>query len=951
MTQILALTRKELRSYFGSPMALIFLGAFLAAALFSFFWVETFFARGIADVRPLFQWMPVLLIFLVAALTMRQWSEEQRSGTLEILLTLPVTPLQLVLGKFLAVLALVAIALALTIFLPLTAAILGPLDWGPVFGGYLAALLLAGAYTAIGLFISSRTDNQIVALIATVLLAGLFYLVGSPGVVNFAGDQLAAVLRAIGAGSRFESIQRGIVDLRDLIYYLALTGVFLTLNILSLLSKRWSASEQTYPQRQGAATLSLLVALNLIAMNIWLYPLNMLRVDLTQQREYSLSPATRDLLRALPEPLLIRGYFSERTHPLLAPLVPQVRDLLEEYRIASGSQVQVEVIDPARDAELEAEANQVYGISPTPFQVTGRYEASIINSYFAILIRYGDQSIVLSFQDLIEVQPKRDGTLDVYLRNLEYDLTRSIKKVVYGFQSVDAALAALPEAAQVTLFVTPATLPAQLADAPATVRQVAESLAAQSAGKLSFRQVDPDDPASGVTRQQLYTRYGLQPIPVALFSDETFYFDLVLKVGDQEQVVAVGGLTEADVRLALEAALRRAAPGFLQVVGLWLPPSTPTQDMFGQMQQPLTSWNQLRAALAEEYEVRQVDLSTGQPPSDVGVLVIVAPQMLDELALYAVDQYLMRGGAVIVATSNTQLGLDQFSGSLTMTPLEGTLDALLAHYGIAIEPQLVLDAQNAPFPIPVTRQVGGFQVQEIQPMNYPFFVDIRTDGMATGHPLVSNLAAVTLNWAAPLRVDAARTAGREVTPLLRSSTRSWTGSPMSIQPDFDLYPDQGFPTVEATQPYTLAVVMQGTFESYFKGRPAPVSGETQMGVAGLVETSPADARLVVISSAEFVEDVALSVTSQLSGERVQNNLKLMQNAVSWATEDADLLSIRARGALSRVLYPLGEGAQSFVEGVNYALALAALAAVGIVSALRRRNERPFELIPQEESSR
>jgi len=125
MKQILTITRKELRGYFGSPMAMIFIGAFLIATLFSFFWVDTFFARGIADVRPLFRWMPVLMIFIAAALTMRQWSEEQRVGTLEILLTLPVSTTQLVIGKFLAVLVLIGIALGLTLFIPITVALLG----------------------------------------------------------------------------------------------------------------------------------------------------------------------------------------------------------------------------------------------------------------------------------------------------------------------------------------------------------------------------------------------------------------------------------------------------------------------------------------------------------------------------------------------------------------------------------------------------------------------------------------------------------------------------------------------------------------------------------------------------------------------------------------------------------------------------------------------------------
>jgi ABC-2 type transport system permease protein len=238
MKRIGVITRKELSAYFGSPMALIFVGAFLVVTLLAFFWVDTFFARNIADVRPLFRWMPVLLLFLVAALTMRQWSEEQRAGTLEVLLTLPVRRIELVLGKFFAVMTLVALALALTLFLPITVSILGDLDWGPVFGGYLAALLLAGGYAAIGLFVSSRTDNQIVSLILTVLLGGFFYVVGTTGVTGLVGDPLGEILRAIGTGSRFESIERGVIDLRDLLYYLSLTVAFLALNVLSLDAKR-----------------------------------------------------------------------------------------------------------------------------------------------------------------------------------------------------------------------------------------------------------------------------------------------------------------------------------------------------------------------------------------------------------------------------------------------------------------------------------------------------------------------------------------------------------------------------------------------------------------------------------------------------------------------------------------------------------------------------------------
>ena len=233
---------------------------------------------------------------------------------------------------------------------------------------FAAALLLAAAYTAVGLFVSSRTDNQIVSLIGTALLCGALYLVGSEGVVGALGGGLGDLLRAIGTGSRFASIERGVVDVRDLVYYLSLAALFLSLNILSLESARWGRGEASRPQRHAYQVTSGLLAANLILMNVWLYPLRGLRVDLTAQRQYSLSRATRDLLKDLREPLLIRGYFSEKTHPLLAPLVSNIRDMLEEYRVAGGGKVQVEMLDPATDPEKENEANQVYGIRPTPFQ-------------------------------------------------------------------------------------------------------------------------------------------------------------------------------------------------------------------------------------------------------------------------------------------------------------------------------------------------------------------------------------------------------------------------------------------------------------------------------------------------------------------------------------------------------------------------------------------------------
>lgn len=957
MKQTLSITRKELSIYFGSPMALIFIGAFLAATLFAFFWVDTFFARGIADVRPLFRWMPVLLIFLVAALTMRQWSEEQRAGTLEVLLTLPVNKAQLVVGKFLAVMALVALALALTIPLPITVAQLGALDWGPVIGGYLAALLLAAAYAAIGLFISSRSDNQIVSLIATVLLGGLFYLIGAGGVTDFVGGTLGGLLRSLGTGSRFESIERGVIDLRDLAYYLSLTGIFLALNILSVDSKRWSRGGASAAYRRGMAFASGLVIANLLLVNVWLYPLSALRLDLTAGREYSLSRTTKDLLAGLQEPLTLRAYVSEKTHPLLAPLVPQLSDLLREYEIAGRGRVNIEVVDPTKDPDKEIEANQTYNIQPTPFQIAGRYEASVINSYFDVLVRYGDQNTVLSFRDLIEVQTRRDGQPDVRFRNLEYDLTRAVKKVVYGFQSIDNVFASLSAPAKLILVTTPDTLPAELKDAPNIVKKVAQELQAKSSGKFSFETVNPDAPGAAITRQKMVEAYKLRPISASLFSSQTYYLDMLLQLGDKTQVLAPEGeLTEASVRTAIESALKRSTSGFLKVVGWVTPAPQQTQNIFGQMQQDIETWQRAQQQLRGDYTVRSVDLAAGQVPPDIDVLVLIGPRDLDDRARFAVDQYLMRGGSVIVAAGNYGLTVDPLGQNLALRPVVGGLAELLDSYGIRIENALVMDPQNEPFPVQVDRPLGNTVVREYQAINYPFFVDVRPDGMDKASPIVSQLAAVTLNFASPLTVDAAKNKDRQVSVLLKSSVNSWLRTNPDIQPNLRQYPNVGFAVEGDRASRPLAVAVRGSFESAFKGKPVPTAAGQAAGdqqaaatptpapqAGSVIEASPDTARLVVIGSSDFLTDIIFQISSSMSGDRYLNSLKLLQNAVDWSVEDLDLLGIRARGTSARVLKPMAPGDQTVWEALNYGIALAALLVIAVVWAVRRRNERPMAL--------
>ena len=956
-----AIARKELHAYFGSPLALIFLGVFLAVTLFIFFWVETFFARNIADLRPLFRWMPVLMIFLVATLTMRQWSEEERGGTLEVLLTLPVHRVHLALGKFVAVMTLIVVALALTFTLPVTVSILGDIDWGPVFGGYLAAVLMASVYTSIGLFFSSRTDNQIVSLILTVLLGGALYLIGSSGVTAFVGDAYANAMRAIGIGSRFESVGRGVVDLRDLVYYMSLTTFFFSLTVLSLDVKRWSRGANTATHRRNAALGVAFLGANLLVLNIWLFPLSGLRADLTEQNEHSLTGTTRDLIVNLQEPLLLRGYFGARTHPLLAPLVPAIRDLMHEYEIASDGKITVEILDPRDDEEIEAEANDSYGIRPTPFAIAERHESTVVNSYFDILVRYGDQFITLGFSDIVEVEPRPDGQPETRLRNLEYDLTSSIKRVVSGFRSLEAVFASLDEPMKLTAYITPDALPESVQEVPQRIGDVVGQFVDRSGGKFIFETIDPDAPGSAITRQTLVQTYGVQPYQVSLFSPDSYYLHLILEyAGINYLIVPTGEMTESDIRQDVQAALKRAVPGFLKNLGVWLPPSDPVMDPFGNEVPPISSWRLAAQQLGQSYSTQPADLETGQVEGNVDVLVVIAPQNMTDTERFAVDQFLMRGGAVVVAASTFILSPIQLTQGLTIEPVQGGLQDMLASYGVELGDTLVLDMQNQSFPMQIARDVGGVSIVEIQRVTYPFFVDVRRDGMEQESPIMANLPSVTLRWASPLNIDIEKNQGREVTTLLRSTDQSWLSDNIQVLPDLDTYPDIGFAVEADQQSWPLAVSIKGSFKSYFSDRPSPFEGEEPGLHPPVIEESPESSRLVVIGSSEFLDDLLLNLSRSLSADRYLLDLQFLQNAVDWAAEDVDLLSLRAGGIYTRLLDPLDESEfdllfveldrQTFWEVLNYGAALAMLIVIGVVSFWRRRAEAPMTLVDVGEDS-
>jgi ABC-2 type transport system permease protein len=975
MSGILSIARKEIRSYFLSPVAVIFLAVFLLITLFSFFTQSRFFIRGIADVRPLFQWMPLLLIFLVSAVSMRQWSEEQKMGTLEVLLTLPLRTSELVIGKFLAGLTLVALALALTLPLPWTVADLGPLDMGPVMGGYLASILLASAYLSIGLCVSALSDNQIVSLMLTLILCGLLYFLGSDTLMGFVGQEQGELLGALGSGSRFTSIERGVIDFRDLAYYLSICIFFLFLNTVAIERKRIEKNPGDRVSRWKTAQITaILLGANLIFANIHMHELRPGRIDLTEDQLYSVSDITVDVIQSLDEKMRITGYFSERTHPLLAPLVPQIKDLLQEYKVLGGNQLEVDFIDPHAEEGLEEELSSNYGIRSIPISVADRTEMAFVNAYFHILIRYGDEYQVLDFENLVDIRKDHSNeSVELRLKGLEYGVTKAMKAVSKDFLGIDALMAS--QSIKITTYMTsPSSLPTVLQEIPNTVSSVLQQLQTRAQENGGTLQINMVDPSTLSTNQQQSLADKKEVVPIRLLDGSVYYLYGVIEIGERSETLMFlqKELNEKSVMRLLESAIRRSAPGFKKTIAIFTKqeggehPAMP----YGQAPPPpKTDYRQLEQVLGTQFTVKRLTLKDKMVPSDVDVLFVAKAGKLTANQKFAIDQYLMSGGTIIALAAHHEIepemvgnGQGQIPPKFKSKDLAGDLINLLQGYGVDIKKGWVVDPQSLEIVYPVS---AGFNRVKITQERYPYFPQVtRNDFIHADHVTLSGLNSLSFLW--PSAIDTTKVNSLiKVTSLLQSSALSWLDTAGDLSPSVQM-------GSSVKGPYSFASTLEGEFKSLFTEiKPTlPMNKEensnnksnhksnnksenSSLGLASstlyqdLIQTGRVlhqavnGAKLAVIASPDLVSDLGLGVGQYYTGlfglrGDYNSSLLLIQNLIEWAVEDDSLASIRTAGASSRVMKSLSKEEQSFYEIMNYFLALLFLLALTLLAVIPRR---------------
>jgi len=409
---VLFLTVKELKGYFRTPIAYIYLCTFLTGV--SWFFFQGFFISNQAKMRGFFELLPWFFLFLLPAITMRLWSEEKRLCTFEMLLTLPVKDYELILGKFLSAFVFLVFSLILTFNIPATLFYLGQPDIGPIIGGYIGAMLMASVFLAVGLFASSITSNQIVAFILSVFISLILLIIGQSAFLYNFNASAAYYISRLSVSTHFSSISRGILDSRDIIYYISFTVLFLYLNSLILTlrgSKKKFIGELV--KVLGVLWKSLLVLAVVLLVNLFADKFYF-RFDLTKNKRYTLATASRNVVRKLKKPLNIRLYFSENLPSYMASLRRDVSDVVSDYASYSSGLVEVESLNPDTDKVIENRLIKM-GIPKVQLNVFEGDEAGIRSAFLGIELEYGKKR---------EVLPVVQST-----HGLEYNLTSKIHKI------------------------------------------------------------------------------------------------------------------------------------------------------------------------------------------------------------------------------------------------------------------------------------------------------------------------------------------------------------------------------------------------------------------------------------------------------------------------------------------------------------------------------------------
>ena len=793
LANLRTIVRRELNAYYTSAIAYIAIIVFLSLTMGLY--MAPFFTVLAADMRVFFTILPIVLCMFLPAVSMRLWAEERKQNTWEMLLTFPMRAYELVLGKFVASLIFYLSALAGTLVLPVMLAWLGKPDFGPIVGAYLGSLLLGVFFLSLGLFISALCRDQIVAFMLTLLGCFGFFLAGTEFVVTLAeaawpglGTLLAEV---VGVTQHYMTFTRGLLVLGDVLYFLIWTAVWLVLNSLFLEIRSRPATRNGF-----LAAVALCLSIGLTA-NWLLAEQNLGRIDLTEDKLYTLSPASRRILRQLPNPVQVSLYITPRQQlPVtMRYLERDIRDQLDDMRLASEGNLRTRVVhlqtaDVIRPAESAATPDDAAAMPDVQRRLLDQGVRP-----FSVQVLQGDDIV---------------------------------NRLVYA--AIGVAYTDRPEA------VIPRLLPSDLET-------------------LEYRLINLIDKLRRDTRPLVALVAPRDPLHLPEYMRELY------------------------------AQMGRSLPA--------------TED-------PYTVLERLLAR--ERYEVRRFEsLAEGVPP-EAHTVAVLHPRRLPVEDQLSLRKALHAGKSVFLAVQqyrwNYTLGRQDVS--ITQEPQHPEVNDWLRHYGITVDPAVLMDVNHQAMTVHDTDTLVDALVGSGITLDLPLHMTIPQQAMNAAVSITSRLAPLFYLWgsALSLQPDVLYSRGLDATVLFATSPRAWR-----VPSDADLSADNLEPPASGQQ-YPLAVLVEGQFP--------PVNG------ASAPDASPG--KLIVVGNAQMFHRNFL----------IGGNADLFLNSIDALTLGEDLIRVRGKKHLDRTISQPTPAARRFWKFATVGGTNLLVAGIGILVALTRR---------------
>jgi ABC-type uncharacterized transport system involved in gliding motility auxiliary subunit len=820
--------RRDLGAYFTSPIGYIFMIVYLLISVGLY--ITSFFTFPVADMRPYFDNLPILLCVFIPAVTMRVWAEERKENTWELLLTFPMRARELVVGKFFACLVFFAVTLVGTITVPIMLASLGNPDNGTIFCGYLGTVLLGAFFLAIGIFFSGFFKDQIVAFVVTLLTCFAVFLLGTNFIASYIDGMkpgLGSLLsQLVGVFDHYTSSTRGVIELGDVLYFVAWTALFLVLNVMYIEGRGRPRSKSIF-----AGALILCVAIGLL-FNWLISGQSVGRFDLTEDKVFTVSEASRKILSALNTPVQVSLYITpkDKMPTGMTQLEQNIADKLEELRVASGNKIAY------KSVHMEV-ANVLAPAEPEKKQEEGEQKE----------------------EDVLE--------------------KRMLDKGVEPF----------------------------------SVRAIGED---EVTNKLVYSSI-------GVGYKNKEEEIIPQVVPQNLDELEYRLISTVYKLTrEKEPVVAMVAPKEA---VSIDPQMRR----MLEQMGQPVPAS---EDPYADIEQYLRY---------EKYDVRRVELTEDSPmPAEYDTLLVLNPRMLNDRQRWDINRAVVSGKSVILAVQNYEWDYRPTGRGISMTRRDEKpqVNELLKEYGVEVSEELLMDVNH----VPLTIQGGGNTLRALlgQPFDSPMHILINNTSMDQTTSITSRLSSIFYLWGSPLKLDEdkLKQLGLTVHALMSTTDEAWS-APNADKPTAATFEQPA----TGTKRFPLMAMVAGQFPDAFKDKPRPEwPEEPQMpnqppkppkpprpedAEAGPVTAAPG--KLILLGCSEMFRKNFLQA----------GNLDLVMNAVDGVTLGDDLVNVRSRKPIDRVIDKPKNSVRAFWKFVNYALAPSIIAAAGIVSAVMRTRAR------------